>query len=77
MIAGSGDAPAPPTSLRGAPPTPPACDLGRQRVERLRELLQRIRQPCEPRPGGLEPRLVDGVQPARAVGAHGHEPGVA
>ena len=53
-----------------------ARDLGGQRVERLGERGERVGEPLEPRPRGVEPFGVQGVEPAGARGAHAHQAGV-
>jgi hypothetical protein len=59
----------------GATAPPPAGELGGQRVERLGERRERVREPGQPCPGGVEPGLVECVDAARAGGAHAHETG--
>ena len=67
-----------PTAVRAGRPRPPAaCELGVERVERLGERRQRVGEPSEPGARSFEPGFVQGIEPAGALGARGHEAGVA
>ena len=63
---------------RGGPAGPAAArELGCQRVERLAERRERVAELVKPGPGGVEPGLVERVDPARPGGARAHQAGLA